>query len=369
MRTARWFLTLVAVVSAATLTAACSVLATDAAGEQPGASGAAVTADREAPLRALAAANGIRIGTSVGMSALTGDATYRAMVATEFSSVTPEVVMKWGQVEPERGTQRWQEADALVAFAERNGQLVRGHTLVWDKQVPDWVDERTMSRTELRSILRRHVQEVVGHFHGRVRHWDVVNEAFDDQGRLKDTVWLRALGPGYIADAFRWAHEADPGALLYYNDNNISWFGSKSDAVYEMVRELRADGVPIHGVGFQGHLGIQYGLHDDITENYQRFSALGIRVAVTEADVRMVLPVDQHKLTLQTKGYTQLLQACLSTRTCDSFTVWGFTDRYSWVPQALPGQGAAALWDAAYQPKPALRAVRQLLSTTDLSRR
>lgn len=374
MRLTRSVVVLAGVVSTVAALAACSVLATDAVGQQGVGAAVSTTAasgagSQSVPLRDLAAAHGIRFGTAVGMTALEEDARYRSRVVAEFSSVTPEVVMKWGLIEPRRGVQQWHDADTLVDFAQRNGQLVRGHALVWHKQVPAWVDEDTMSRSELRTILRRHITEMVGHYNGRVSHWDVVNEAFDDDGNLRDTIWLRALGPDYIADAFRWANAADPRALLYYNDNNISWKGRKSDAVLKLVRELRAQGVPIHGVGFQGHLGIQYGLHDDIAENYRRFDAAGLRVAVTEADVRMVLPVDQRKLAQQAQGYTQLLQACLSTPRCDSFTVWGFTDRYSWVPGTLPGQGAAALWDADYQPKPALQAVRELLSTADLSRR
>ncbi|NKQ23915.1 endo-1,4-beta-xylanase [Streptomyces galbus] len=323
---------------------------------------ASAHAGKERTLRQLAADDRLRIGTAVDMSALADDPDYRRITGEQFSTVTPENVMKWEVIEPQRGVYDYAAADQLVAFAARHGQKVRGHTLVWHSQLPSWLTTGDFTAQELRQILHRHITDTVRHFKGRIWQWDVVNEAFNDDGTLRNSIWLQKLGPGYIADAFRWAHEADPHAKLFYNDYNIEWSGPKSDAVLDLVGRLKAEGVPIDGVGFQGHLGIQYGLPGGVPENFARFEKLGLDTAVTEADVRMVLPADDEKLATQAEGYRLLLDACLRTRHCISFTVWGFTDRYSWVPGVFEGEGAANLLDEDYGVKPAFRAVQKALS-------
>lgn len=319
----------------------------------------------EQPLRSLADRSGLRVGTAVDMTALADDSTYRDRIAEEFSAVTAENVMKWETIEPERGEYNWQPADELVAFARRNRQKVHGHTLVWHNQNPAWLTEGVASgeidSDELREILRTHIIDQVRHFRGRIWHWDVVNEAIDDDGNLRDTFWLQQLGPDYIADAFRWAHQADPRVKLYLNDYNVEGINPKSDAYYELAQDLLADGVPLHGFGAQGHLGVQYGFPGDIAENLGRFADLGLETAITEADVRMPLPVDNTKLAAQAQGYRLLLEGCLLTPRCVMFTVWGYTDKYSWVPGFFEGEGAANLLDEDFNPKPAYDAVHTTL--------
>ncbi|MDQ0797876.1 endo-1,4-beta-xylanase [Streptomyces sp. B1I3] len=305
---------------------------------------------------------GLRIGTAVDTSALAEDAPYRAEVAREFSSVTPENVMKWEVVEPQRGTYDWAAADELVDFAKKNGQLVRGHTLVWHSQLPAWLNNGDFTTEELREILHQHITDQVTHFKGKIWQWDVVNEAFNDDGTMRDSIWLRKLGPGYIADAFRWAHEADPKARLFINDYNIEGVNAKSTALHKLVTDLRKQRVPIHGVGIQGHLGVQYSAPHDIADNMLRFDRLGLETAVTEADVRIPMPADSTKLEAQAEGYGVLLRGCLLTPGCNDFTVWGFTDTYSWVPDTFPGQGAANILDENYVPKPAYGTLRQTLT-------
>jgi endo-1,4-beta-xylanase len=329
----------------------------------PGAGGHAAAPAKQAEgattLGALGRRAGLRIGTAVDTSALSDDTRYRETVAREFSAVTAENVMKWQLTEPERGRHDWAAADGLVDFARANGQLVRGHTLVWHSQLPGWLNEGSFTPQELREILRRHVTEEVRHFKGRIWQWDVVNEAFNGDGTLRDSIWLRNLGPGYIADAFRWAHRADPRAKLYINDYNIEGVNAKSTALYELVKQLRSEGVPVHGVGLQGHFAVQYGFPGDVAANLKRFDDLGMESAVTEADVRMPMPADNIKLQAQARGYSVLLQACLMTRRCTDFTVWGFTDKYSWVPDTFEGEGAANVLDENYAVKPAFDALRQ----------
>jgi len=186
-----------------------------------------------------------------------------------------------------------------------------------------------------------------------------VNEAFNEDGTLRDTIWLRALGPGYIADAFRWAHQADPSAILFLNDYNVEGINAKSTAEYNLVKDLRRQGVPVQAFGIQGHLGIQYGLPGDVLPNVQRFDALGVKTAFTEVDVRMILPDDNIKTQAQAEGFGMMLRACLLVRHCISYTVWGFTDKYSWVPGVFDGQGAATPMDENLQPKPAYNTLKQ----------
>ena len=315
-----------------------------------------------ATLRQLARHTKLEIGTAVDTSALRNDATYRRLVATEFSSVTPENVMKWDTIHPERHRYDFTQADQLVAFAREHDQKVRGHVLVWHSQLPAWLTSRTWTRDELRSIMREHIFTVAGHYRGRIWAWDVVNEAFNDDGTLRDAIWLRTIGPSYIADAFRWAHQADPKAILFYNDYNVEGINAKSNAVYALLRQLERNGVPVHGFGAQGHLGTQYGFPRDVLQNLRRFGDLGLATAITEADVRSILPVDSAELWAQAAGYSLMLESCLLERSCISYTVWGFTDRYQWVPGVFPGQGEAAIYDANYNPKPARDAMARDLA-------
>ena len=319
-------------------------------------------------LREVAQPIGLRVGTAVDMNALANDQTYRDTIAREFSSVTAENVMKWETLEPQQGVFNYGPADQLIAFAGEHRIAVRGHVLVWHNQNPSWVNEQAFTPDQLRDILREHVLETARHFKGKLYQWDVLNEALNEDGTLRDTIWLRSLGQGYIADVFRWARGVDRNTKLFYNDFNLEFFGPKSDAAYALVKHLLAQGVPIDGIGFQGHLGAQFGFDTRVQENMQRFADLGLDVSVTEADVRMPLPTDVYKLQSQAQGYHSLLEPCLLTRGCDSFTVWGYTDKYSWVPGFFNGEGAADLLDANFQPKPAFAAVQHDLALAGMSR-
>jgi len=330
------------------------------AAAHPGARG--VPDPTTATLRQLARHTKLEIGTAIDTAALRNDATYREIAAREFSSVTPENVMKWYATEPQRGQFDFTEAEQLMAFAAANRQKVRGHVLVWHSQLPAWLTEGTWTREELRSILRQHILTVAGHFRGRIWAWDVVNEAFNDDGTLRDTIWLRTIGPSYIADAFRWAHQADPKAILFYNDYNVEGINAKSNAVYALLRQLKREGVPVEGFGAQGHLATQYGFPRDVLENLRRFGRLGLATAITEADVRIVLPVDNAERWAQAAGYSLMLESCLLERSCISYTVWGFTDRYQWVPGVFPEEGEAAIYDVNYNPKPARDAMARDLA-------
>jgi len=332
-------------------------------------------------LRTLGLRHDLYLGTAVDMAALadTADPQYRATVSREFSSVTAENVMKWETLEPTRGVYNFGPADQLIDFAKRNNQRVRGHVLVWHNQLPAWlttgVEDGSISTDELRDILRNHITTVVKHFKGKIWQWDVVNEAVSDPWDSPPTLhykgfWAQHLGPGYIADAFRWARAADPKALLFYNDYNIEAFGSgdpandKTQFVYDLAKALLRDRVPIDGIGSQGHLGTQYGNYDtlQVAAALKKFAGLGLATAFTEVDVRSQLTAGVQagdsneinpRLQASAANYSVLLQACLADRHCLSYTVWGFTDKHSWVPGWFtdPPEGLATIYDENYQPK------------------
>ncbi|MDG4798903.1 endo-1,4-beta-xylanase [Micromonospora sp. WMMD1082] len=325
--------------------------------------------------------HGLQIGTAVDMAALNdaSEPQYRKIVATEFSSVTAENVMKWESLEPTRGNYNWGPADQLVDFAKRNRQSVRGHVLVWQNQLPTWltsgVADGSISRQELRELLRKHITTVVSRYQGKISQWDVINEAVSDPWDNPPTLhykgfWAQHLGPDYIADAFRWARAADPKALLFYNDYNIEAFGSgdpaddKTQFVYDMAKRLLAQRVPIDGIGSQGHLGTQYGNYDtlQVAAALKKFGALGLVTAFTEVDVRSQLTEAVQagdeaeinpRLQASAANFSVLLKACLAVRSCLSYTVWGFSDKYSWVPSWFndPPEGLATIYDENFQPK------------------
>ena len=303
----------------------------------------------------------VLLGTAVDVEALAQDDRYRSLLARKFESVTAENVMKWYAVEPQRGVDDFAAADRLVRFARRHGQSVYGHTLIWHNQLPAWLTEGEFTKAELARIMRRHIFAVVGHFRGKVRAWDVVNEAIDDNGQWRDTIFYRAFGPEYVAMALRWARQADPHVKLFLNDYNIEGINAKSTVYYELAKELRRRHVPLDGIGIQGHLSLMYDFPGQVTENLRRFARLGLEPAFTEVDVRIPLPASEEELARQADWFGRLLDSCRAVRPCRTFTVWGFTDRYSWVPSVFPGEGAATPFDENYRPKPAWFAIRDAL--------
>jgi endo-1,4-beta-xylanase len=309
------------------------------------------------PLRELAKQRGIEIGTAVRGDAQKRNRAYRQLIATEFSSVTPENEMKWYAIEPERGQYEFGPADDIVERARDARQKVRGHTLVWHAQLPDWV--RSLGADDLRQAMREHIRRVMGQYDKDVGVWDVVNEPIADSGQLRRSVFMRRLGEGFIADAFRTARVADKDAKLYLNEIGAEGINAKSNRLYEIVRGLKAAGVPIDGVGFQTHFNLD-GVPGDFVANMQRFRALGLDIAITEADVGIRMPPDENKLRAQARIYAQIVRSCLEV-SCKSLTLWGFTDGRSWISETQAGMGAATLLDEQLRPKPAYEAVQGAL--------
>ena len=317
---------------------------------------------RLSPLRDLADARGLLVGVAVNEAPLREDPAYRDLLAREFNVVTPENAMKFGRLSHERGHYHFEDADAIVGFAESHGMRVRGHTLVWHMLQPEWLTEGAFSRQEWLDILREHIFTVMTRYRGRVFAWDVVNEALAEDGSLRDTIWLRGAGEEYLEQAFRWAHEADPAALLFYNDYCADDLSPKSDSVYRLLRRLLERDVPIHGVGLQMHLELEKPPRPkQIGKNIARLSALGLQVHVTEMDVRMKTPATPAKLVSQARIYRRVLRACLRRGECQACVFWGLGDGHSWIPEFFPGEGAALLFDDLSRPKPACRAVQRTI--------
>ncbi|SEF46868.1 endo-1,4-beta-xylanase (glycosyl hydrolase family 10) [Actinacidiphila yanglinensis] len=312
----------------------------------------------DTPLRTLAEAKGIYMGTALMANELTG--TSASIASTQFDEVTPGNEMKWDTVEPTQGTYNWGPGDQIVSFAQQHGMQVRGHNLVWHSQLPNWLTSGSFTNTQVHDLMIKHVTDEVTHYKGKVIHWDVVNEPFNEDGTYRSDIWYNQIGQSYIADALTAAHAADPAAKLYINDYNIEGENAKSNAMYNLVKSLKQQGVPIDGVGFQAHF-ILGQIPSDFEANLQRFADLGVDVAVTELDVRMNTPATAANLQQQASDYTKVVDDCLGVSRCQGITVWGFNDATSWVPSTFPGQGAATPYDENYQPKPAYYAIQTAL--------
>jgi endo-1,4-beta-xylanase len=305
-------------------------------------------------LRSLAQERGFLFGTAAAERFMQGDPTYSDTLAYQFNLLTPEDSMKFSSVHPEPGIYDFQEADALVAFASAHQMLVRGHTLVWDSQLPEWLTTGNYSRERLIEILRDHIQRVVSHFMGQVIAWDVVNEAFDQDGNLRDTIWSRGIGPQYISLAFEWAHQADPEAKLFYNDHGGEGMNAQSEAIYQIASRLLDDGVPIQGIGMQMHVGLSASpTPAELAANMNRLAKLGLQVQITEMDVRIGQESSPEKLARQAQIYGDTLEVCLQAENCGAMVVWGVSDRQSWISRDLGTPDTPTLFDNSYRPKPA----------------
>ena len=318
------------------------------------------------PLRSLAEEHGFWFGSAVSYEYLSADSTYRDLLAREFNLLATENDLKFGNVHPEPDSYDFNAGDALVFFAQANGMSLRGHTLVWDMQNPNWLVEGSYTREELISILRDHIYTVVGRYRGQIKAWDVVNEALDAEGNLRDSFWMRGIGPDYIPLAFQWAHEADPDAKLFYNEHAAERMNAKSDRVYEMVKGLRDRGIPIHGVGMQMHVQLSNPPPPgEVAENMARLGELGLEVHITEMDVSVGSWILPQKLRSQAVIYQDMLKVCLEAKNCDTMVVWGATDKYSWLPELTGMQDAGVVFDMHYQPKPAVEALRERFESTE----
>jgi endo-1,4-beta-xylanase len=336
-----------------------------------------------------AAAGAFLIGAAVNVDQVFGrDTLGAALLRTQFSTITPENVLKWEAVHPRPGVYDFAASDQVVAFGRQNGMTVIGHTLVWHNQTPRWVFQDSsgnpVSRDTLLGRMREHIMTVVGRYRGRIAGWDVVNEALDEDGSLRRTPWLTIIGEDYLARAYQFAHEADPNAELYYNDYSLANAPKRAGAV-ALIRRLLAEGVPVSGVGLQGHVNLDWPTVAQEDSTIAAFAGLGMKVMITELDVD-VLPratpqrgadvtlniAARAELNPYAAGLPDSVQQQLARRYADLFgvflrhrgtvtrvTFWGVTDRDSWKNN-WPVRGRTnypLLFDRDGRPKPAFGAV------------
>lgn len=312
-----------------------------------------------------------QIGAAVNPKTLV---TQKDLLTRHFNSLTAENEMKFVSVHPEEDRYTFEEADRLVAFAKENGMAVRGHTLVWHNQTPDWIFENrsggASDRETLLTRMKSHINEVVGRYKGSIYAWDVVNEAVTDSGEqlLRPSKWLDIAGEDFIAKAFEYAHEADPDALLFYNDYNES-IPAKREKIYSLVKSLIERGVPIHGIGLQAHWSLEHPSLDHVREAIERYASLGVKLHVTELDVSVFAHEDRRTdltaptaemLERQAERYGQFFRVFKEySDHLTSVTFWGAADDYTWLDH-FPVRGRKNwpfLFDAEHQPKAAFRNV------------
>ncbi|KAL1960136.1 hypothetical protein VTO42DRAFT_308 [Malbranchea cinnamomea] len=276
----------------------------------------------------------------------------------DFGQITPGNSMKWDSVEPSRDNFNFAGGDVVANLAAQNGQLLRCHTLVWHSQLPSWVSDGNFDNATLISIMENHITQTMTHFKGKCLHWDVVNEALNEDGTYRDSVFYRTIGEAYIPIAFKVAAAADPDAKLYYNDYNIEHAGAKATGAQRIVKLIQSYGGRIDGVGLQGHLIVgSVGSSAALASNLNDFTSLGVEVAYTELDIRTTTPASSSALQQQATDYASVVSACKTVPECVGITIWDWTDKYSWIPSVFPGEGAALPWDENYQKKPAYNAI------------
>lgn len=315
-----------------------------------------------------------KIGAAVNPATIR---TQESLLAYHFDSITAENEMKFVSVHPEEQTYTFEAADRLAEFARAHGMAMRGHTLVWHNQTSDWLFQDSQGGTVSKEVLlrrvREHIHTVVGRYKNDIYAWDVVNEVIADEGEalLRTSKWTEIAGSDFIAKAFEYAHEADPQALLFYNDYNES-NPHKRDKIYTLVQSLLEQGVPIHGIGLQAHWNLYDPSLDEIRAAIEKYASLGLQLQLTELDVSMfrfeerrtdLTSPEPVMLELQAERYEAVFRLLMEYREVISgVTFWGAADDYTWLDD-FPVRGRKNwpfLFDTAYHPKPAFDRVAAL---------
>ncbi|HVL40101.1 MAG TPA: endo-1,4-beta-xylanase [Fimbriimonadaceae bacterium] len=333
----------------------------------------------QAPANSLGQAAG-RLGMDFGTAVEPwhlDDPDLEPIMRAEFSVIEAENSMKFGPIHPREGAALeafdFEGPDRLANFARNNGMKLRGHTLVWHQQNPAWLTTGRLTAEQLAKTMEEHIEVVAGRFRDTIYAWDVVNEAFNDDGTMRSTIWydqpgigMAGQGTAYLERAFRLARQADPKALLFYNDYDAEMLGAKSDAIYAMCRDFRDRGIPLDGIGFQGHLIMQMNTGealDSVQANFERFANLGLVIHVTELDIRLSSGTPE-AFAEQADFYRKFVELCRRQDAVKLIQMWGISDRDSWIPGWFEGFGWPLLWDSKMKKKPAYFAVLEALRST-----
>ncbi len=293
------------------------------------------------------------------------------VVILHFDQITAENIMKSAYLQPRQGDFTFQDADDLVNWALNNDITVHAHALVWHSQMPNWMKNY---QGDWLSMMDTHVTTVADHFKGRVVSWDVVNEAFDDSSTdgyapYRNSPWYQHLGKDFIPEAFKMAHAADPNAELYYNDYNIEDDGSKLASVLRMADELLANNIPISGIGFQMHVNYDWPSAQTIGTTFAKVAAKGLKVKVTELDIKMNPHGDRNVFTAeiaeqQKQRYQEIIAAYFANvpvKQRGGISVWGVSDVDSWIPNFTGYNDWPLLFDNQLKQKPAIEGVANAL--------
>jgi len=276
---------------------------------------------------------------------------YESIAATEFGVLTPESSMKWIAINPLPGRFEFADMDNLISFARVNDMQVRGHPLVWHRSLPDWVEQTNAAEREIH--MREYITRVMDRYSDAVGHWDVVNEPMEDDGSLRDSLWLKAMGERYIDVAFAQARELDPTSVLVLNEYDIGFAGPKFDGLLSLLDRLSAREVPLDAVGFQLHVFSSFDQYDELAANMAAIAARGLDIHVTELDVAIVNGDSEQT---QASVYAGVVDTCMAQPRCTVLQTWGFTDRYSFRTNQTP-----LYLDRDYAIKPAYRALQEAL--------
>ena len=320
------------------------------------------------------------IGTALNMFQIDEtDSVMSNLIGREFNSITAENEMKSIQIHPAKDTFNFEYADKFVALGEKHNMFIHGHTLVWHSQLSPWI-RSIKDSTEMAEALKGHIQAVAGRYKGKIHSWDVVNEALNEDGSLRKSVFLEVMGEDYLALAFKWTSEVDPDTELYYNDYNMA-NPEKREGAIRLVKNIMDQGIKVDGIGMQGHWHMNTPSLEEIEKSIVEYAALGVKVAITELDIS-VLPNPQDMVGAEisqnfqnseamnpyTKGLPDSMQVKLANRYTDIFkiflkhkdkisrvTFWGVDDGQSWL-NGFPVQGRTnhpLLFDRELKPKAA----------------
>lgn len=300
-------------------------------------------------------------GAALNPNLLKTNNLYNQIAGREFSSITSENHLKMHHVHPEQNRYDWSGGDALVNFAEQNRQRMHGHALLWHQAVPGWVREFQGDSTAWEQLIKTHIQTVVEHYKDRIAAWDVVNEAFNDDGTLRKSIWLEHLGPDYVARCFRYAREADPNVKLFYNDYGQESSPKKLTAILAMAADFKRRGIPIDGIGLQMHTNI-YHPADQIENAIQQTVATGLLVHLSELDVR-INPGKKPELTpteslwqRQKEKFASIVRTyktVVPKEQQHGITLWNISDGDSWIPNFCKCPDYPLPFDQKYAKKPA----------------
>jgi endo-1,4-beta-xylanase len=305
-------------------------------------------------------ANPFFVGMAVKASQLTNGSPYDIILKNEFSSISAEYEMKMDPISTASGVYNWTAADKIVAYGNTNGINVHGHALVWHNAVPKWLQDFAGTDAEFAAEVKKYITDVVTHYAGKVKSWDVVNEAADDNGgNMRNTIFLKRMGPNYIKDCFQWARNAanaagDTKLLLFYNDYATSTNTAKQDKVFSIIDDLKATSL-IDGIGFQMHNTYLSPTKAQIETDLNRAVAKGLKIHVSELDIQVNQSNDISTFTnerrlAQKEKYKEIVQLYNALPAANKYalTVWGMKDNESWIPYSTELNHVGNDWPLLY---------------------